>query len=125
MAPAAQSMTLGKLSVVIVYELRVYKLVIEFCCLIQSKSQLVQAIMPVSVESLKGAKEELKKIISSNSCGPILIRIGWHDAGTYDAVRFVPSSHLATVVESRCSCPSFYLAAVRLMNEIKAVNCVR
>ena len=53
--------------------------------------RLVQAIMPVSVESLKGAKEELKKLISTNSCGPILIRIGWHDAGTYDAVRFVLS----------------------------------
>lgn len=40
-----------------------------------------------STESLKGAKEEIKKLISSTSCGPILMRLAWHDAGTYEAVR--------------------------------------
>jgi hypothetical protein len=47
----------------------------------------------VSVESLKAAKEEIKKLVNSVSCGPILIRLAWHDAGTYDDVRSPFSLH--------------------------------
>jgi catalase (peroxidase I) len=39
------------------------------------------------VEQLQGAKAEIEKLVTTTSCGPILIRLGWHDAGTYDAVR--------------------------------------
>lgn len=33
---------------------------------------------------LKGAKEMITELIKSKSCSSILIRLGWHDAGTYD-----------------------------------------
>ncbi|KAJ7540679.1 hypothetical protein O6H91_10G026300 [Diphasiastrum complanatum] len=35
-------------------------------------------------EQLKGAREEIKLIIQNTYSNPILIRLGWHDAGTYD-----------------------------------------
>ncbi|XP_077213330.1 thylakoidal ascorbate peroxidase isoform X2 [Tasmannia lanceolata] len=33
---------------------------------------------------LKNAKEDVKDLLRTTSCHPILIRLGWHDAGTYD-----------------------------------------
>ncbi|KAF3337743.1 putative L-ascorbate peroxidase 6 [Carex littledalei] len=33
---------------------------------------------------LKGAKEDIKELLKSTYCHPILVRLGWHDAGTYD-----------------------------------------
>lgn len=36
------------------------------------------------VEQLHGAREAVKDLIKSKFCTPILIRLGWHDAGTYD-----------------------------------------
>eukprot|EP00271_Cylindrocystis_brebissonii_P011406 TRINITY_DN288_c0_g1_i1.p1 TRINITY_DN288_c0_g1~~TRINITY_DN288_c0_g1_i1.p1 ORF type:complete len:420 (+),score=99.44 TRINITY_DN288_c0_g1_i1:61-1320(+) len=38
----------------------------------------------VDVEQLKGAKEAVVELLKSKQCNPILIRLGWHDAGTYD-----------------------------------------
>lgn len=35
-------------------------------------------------EQLKGAREEIKQILKEKHCHPILIRLGWHDAGTFD-----------------------------------------
>jgi catalase (peroxidase I) len=43
--------------------------------------------MPVDIAQLKEAKNELEKLIKANSCGPILIRLAWHDSGTYENVR--------------------------------------
>ncbi|CAN6325990.1 unnamed protein product, partial [Urochloa humidicola] len=33
---------------------------------------------------LKGAREDVKQLLKTTSCHPILVRLGWHDAGTYD-----------------------------------------
>ncbi|KAJ3675227.1 hypothetical protein LUZ60_004269 [Juncus effusus] len=33
---------------------------------------------------LKSAKEDIKDLLKSTFCHPILVRLGWHDAGTYD-----------------------------------------
>ncbi|OLQ11138.1 putative L-ascorbate peroxidase 7, chloroplastic [Symbiodinium microadriaticum] len=36
------------------------------------------------VSQLRACKEELKKFINEQNCAPILIRLAWHDSGTYD-----------------------------------------
>lgn len=41
---------------------------------------------PVSVTELRAARDEIADLIRSKDCNPILIRLGWHDAGTYDKV---------------------------------------
>ncbi|KAJ3701750.1 hypothetical protein LUZ61_005455 [Rhynchospora tenuis] len=33
---------------------------------------------------LKSAKEDIKELLKTKFCHPILVRLGWHDAGTYD-----------------------------------------
>lgn len=39
---------------------------------------------PVNVSELRAAKQEVSELIQSKYCNPILIRLGWHDAGTFD-----------------------------------------
>ncbi|GLC36642.1 hypothetical protein PLESTM_000484300 [Pleodorina starrii] len=38
----------------------------------------------VNVEQLKALREELFNYINSRGCNPIIVRLGWHDSGTYD-----------------------------------------
>uniref|UniRef100_A0A0E0BPS3 L-ascorbate peroxidase n=1 Tax=Oryza glumipatula TaxID=40148 RepID=A0A0E0BPS3_9ORYZ len=33
---------------------------------------------------LRAAREDVRQLLKSNPCHPILVRLGWHDAGTYD-----------------------------------------
>ncbi|KAK4276719.1 hypothetical protein QN277_014836 [Acacia crassicarpa] len=35
-------------------------------------------------DQLKSAREDIKQILRTQFCHPILIRLGWHDAGTYN-----------------------------------------
>ncbi|OWM90127.1 hypothetical protein CDL15_Pgr006448 [Punica granatum] len=35
-------------------------------------------------EQLKSAKEDIKDLLKTTFCHPILVRLGWHDAGTYN-----------------------------------------
>uniref|UniRef100_A0A453K723 L-ascorbate peroxidase n=1 Tax=Aegilops tauschii subsp. strangulata TaxID=200361 RepID=A0A453K723_AEGTS len=37
-----------------------------------------------AVAELRGAREDVKQLLKEKSCHPILVRLGWHDAGTYD-----------------------------------------
>jgi len=36
------------------------------------------------VSQLRACREELKKFINEQNCAPILIRLAWHDSGTFD-----------------------------------------
>ena len=40
--------------------------------------------MTVSKESLLGAQSMIDGIIREKNCGPILVRLAWHDSGTHD-----------------------------------------
>lgn len=42
------------------------------------------AVDSTYVEQLKGAKQELETYIKSKSCNPIIVRLAWHDSGTYN-----------------------------------------
>ncbi|KAI4978013.1 hypothetical protein ZWY2020_014567 [Hordeum vulgare] len=33
---------------------------------------------------LKSTPEDIKEILKTTYCHPILVRLGWHDSGTYD-----------------------------------------
>lgn len=44
---------------------------------------MIQAIASDPTE-LRAAREDIKKILKEKHAHPILIRLGWHDAGTYD-----------------------------------------
>ncbi|CAE7945005.1 APXT [Symbiodinium necroappetens] len=36
------------------------------------------------VSQLRACKQDLKKFIDSKNCHPIMVRLAWHDSGTYD-----------------------------------------
>jgi L-ascorbate peroxidase len=38
----------------------------------------------VSKDELMGAQKMIDEIVSEKNCGPILVRLAWHDSGTYD-----------------------------------------
>eukprot|EP00897_Mesotaenium_endlicherianum_P008366 jgi/Mesen1/7558/ME000392S06820 len=44
----------------------------------------MSATATATVEDIKGAKSAIEELIKSKNCNPILIRLGWHDSGTYD-----------------------------------------
>ncbi|KAG6475348.1 hypothetical protein ZIOFF_064566 [Zingiber officinale] len=35
-------------------------------------------------DQLRAAREDIKELLKTTFCHPILVRLGWHDAGTYD-----------------------------------------
>ena len=37
-------------------------------------------------EVLKDARDDVRELIKSRHCNPILVRVAWHDSGTYDKV---------------------------------------
>ncbi|XP_059623459.1 L-ascorbate peroxidase 3-like [Cornus florida] len=37
------------------------------------------------LKEIEKARRDLRAIVSSNNCAPIILRLAWHDAGTYDA----------------------------------------
>ncbi|WIA43888.1 hypothetical protein OEZ86_010299 [Tetradesmus obliquus] len=48
------------------------------------KPRTVVVRAAANVEQLRSAKKDIEDLIRSKSCNPLLIRLGWHDAGTFD-----------------------------------------
>lgn len=40
--------------------------------------------MVANVEQLKGAKAAVEALIKEKNCHPVMVRLGWHDAGSFD-----------------------------------------
>lgn len=37
-------------------------------------------------EAIKEARDDVRELIKSRHCNPILVRVAWHDSGTFDKV---------------------------------------
>ena len=87
--------------------------------------------MPVTKEALEGARKMVDEIILEKNCGPLFVRLAWHDSGTYDAglegtvdwpkaggavgsIRFEP--------EINHGANAGLINAVRLLEPVKAAN---
>ncbi len=44
-------------------------------------------------EAIKDARDEVRELIKGRHCNPILVRVAWHDSGTYDKVGHITISH--------------------------------
>ncbi|CAD6244172.1 unnamed protein product [Miscanthus lutarioriparius] len=46
--------------------------------------RVVRCMAASDAAQLKGAREDIKELLKTTYCHPILVRLGWHDSGTYD-----------------------------------------
>ena len=42
-------------------------------------------VMAVSADRVKAAREKITVLLDSTRCNPILVRLAWHDCGSYSA----------------------------------------
>ena len=48
------------------------------------RQRSASTIMNASVDDLKAAEGMIDKILDEKNCGPVFVRLAWHDSGTFD-----------------------------------------
>ncbi|KAH0770974.1 hypothetical protein KY290_014955 [Solanum tuberosum] len=74
------------------------------------------------LKEIDKARRDLRALISSKNCAPIMLRLAWHDAGTYDATTKTggPDGSIRNEVEYKHGANSGLKIAIDLCEEIKA-----
>ncbi|XP_021300686.1 L-ascorbate peroxidase 3, peroxisomal-like [Herrania umbratica] len=74
------------------------------------------------LKEIERARRDLRALISSENCAPIMLRLAWHDAGTYDAKTKTggPDGSIRHDQELKHSTNSGLKIAVDLCEEVKA-----
>lgn len=74
------------------------------------------------LKEIEKARRDLRALISSKNCAPIMLRLAWHDAGTYDAATRTggPDGSIRNDVEYKHAANSGLKIAIDLCEEIKA-----
>ncbi|KAM7516118.1 hypothetical protein LguiA_005701 [Lonicera macranthoides] len=74
------------------------------------------------VKEIEKARRDLRALISMKNCAPIMLRLAWHDAGTYDAKTKTggPNGSIRNEEEYKHSSNNGLKIAIDLCEEIKA-----
>ncbi|KAL6222256.1 hypothetical protein ACLB2K_005648 [Fragaria x ananassa] len=73
-------------------------------------------------QEIEKARQDLRALIYSKNCAPIMLRLAWHDAGTYDAKTKTggPNGSIRNEEELKHSANNGLKIAVDLCEEVKA-----
>ncbi|XP_057545144.1 L-ascorbate peroxidase 3-like [Amaranthus tricolor] len=76
------------------------------------------------LKEIEEARRDLRALISSKQCAPIMLRLAWHDAGTYDVRTKTggPNGSIRNEHELKHTANNGLKIAVDLCEEIKAKN---
>ncbi|CAE5985043.1 unnamed protein product [Arabidopsis arenosa] len=76
----------------------------------------------VYLKEIDKARRELRALISQKNCAPIMLRLAWHDAGTYDAKSKTggPNGSIRNEEEHSHGANSGLKIAIDLCEEVKA-----
>ncbi|EEF32729.1 conserved hypothetical protein [Ricinus communis] len=74
------------------------------------------------LKEIEKARRDLRALISSKSCAPIMLRLAWHDAGTYDAKTKTggPNGSIRNEIEYKHEANNGLKIAIDLCEDIKA-----
>ncbi|KDP24002.1 hypothetical protein JCGZ_25390 [Jatropha curcas] len=76
------------------------------------------------LKEIEKVRRDLRALISSKSCAPLMLRLAWHDAGTYDAKNKTggPNGSIRNEIEYKHEANKGLKIAIDLCEEIKAKN---
>ncbi|KAL2234873.1 UNVERIFIED_CONTAM: L-ascorbate peroxidase 3 [Sesamum indicum] len=74
------------------------------------------------VKEIERARRDLRVLMSSKNCAPIMLRLAWHDAGTYDAKTKTggPNGSIRNEAEYKHPANNGLKIAIDLCEEVKA-----
>ncbi|GFP78864.1 l-ascorbate peroxidase 3 peroxisomal [Phtheirospermum japonicum] len=74
------------------------------------------------VNEIERTRRDLRALISSKNCAPIMLRLAWHDAGTYDAKTKTggPNGSIRNEAEYKHAANNGLKIAIDLCEEVKA-----